>query len=169
MDNIKSKKMIKTAGVMITLCLVLLVSCNSKYGSLVRNVQLNEAYRNKQLIKDYEYYYIGRSRLPYAVIGIDKTYTLTGKGWIKIENQKDLYDKIDRLDDRSNHGFNVATHAYYADIKDNLNNGIGVWFSYYTHTIIEVDQEAKTVHMFNPYVPGGRYSDHESKAVLIRS
>ncbi|HCY85291.1 MAG TPA: hypothetical protein DHV36_09180 [Desulfobacteraceae bacterium] len=148
-----NRKMIQKRVVSILpLLSMLLYACSANYGSLMRNPALPGLYENRALLPDYNYYYAGRSNLPYAVIGLEKQYQFSTMGWFKIEDHDDVYDKISRLDDRPDIG--VSNTMVSADIIDQDGNKIGIWFSYYHHTVVKTDPGTKTAVVLNPYSPG---------------
>ena len=149
----------RTCCVAAVLCLLVsllvLTGCVSgTYGKLKTNGTLMGQYRDQTLPGDYEYYYCGRSGLPYAVVGIDRDYTFETKFWFKIESQEDLYLKISKLSD---HGWD-STIMFSKEILGPDGKKIGIWFSYYNSTPVKVDLQTNTVAVYNPYKPGGRFS-----------
>ena len=74
---------------------VTLTGCIENYGKIRPNPALVEAYKTRQALPEYHYYYIGRSKLPDAVVGIDPKYTFSDRLWHKIETKEDVYQKID--------------------------------------------------------------------------
>ncbi|MDD9304162.1 MAG: hypothetical protein HUK40_18160 [Desulfobacter sp.] len=111
-------------------------------------------YHDKKLSSDLNYYYCGRSSIPDAVVGIDKSYTFEDKFWFKIESREDLYDKIRNLSDLE------PEHSmmYAKDILDPQGRSIGTWFSFYNTTGIKVDEHAGVIEVFSPYKPSSRFS-----------
>ena len=133
----------------ISLYLVMLLflsGCAGSSGKIQFNESLYNSYRNTLRIEEFNYYYIGRSGLPYAVIGIDKKYKFNDRIWNKINTLDDLLLEIYRLAD--------TPHDYYkmtvADILDSKGDKIGVWFSYYHHTEVTINQDKKIIDVLNP-------------------
>ncbi len=62
---------------------LILFSCTANSGRLNENPSLMELHKNQTPLPDYNYYYVGRANLPYAVIGLDKRYQFNTKGWFK--------------------------------------------------------------------------------------
>ena len=133
----------------ISLYLVMLLflsGCAGSSGKIQFNESLSSSYRNTLRIEEFNYYYIGRSGLPYAVVGIDKKYKFNDRVWYKINTLDDLLLEIYRLAD--------TPHDYYkmtvADILDSKGDKIGVWFSYYHHTEVTINQDKKIIDVLNP-------------------
>ena len=99
-----------------------------------------------QALPDYNYYYTGRSHLPYAVIGVDKKFDLNSKFWNKIDTREMVADKVDGL---------MPTHPYKLSVSRILDLGgkqIGIWFSYYPSTIVKFGQDSNII-VYSPYNP----------------
>ncbi len=134
--------------------LFFLGGCLGTSGNLRLNSDLLVQYKEAALPKDYNYYYCGRSGLPYAVVGIDASYKLHDRFWFKIEAEKEIYKKIGNLSQlHPDTGSMVSS-----DILNKEGKKIGVWFSYYRYTPVRVDPETRMVAVFNPYNPN---EDHK--------
>ncbi|HKJ98493.1 MAG TPA: hypothetical protein VJ959_06200 [Desulfotignum sp.] len=137
------------------ICIVLLAAfaltagCAGSYGRFVSSPALQKQYNTSSLPDAYDYYYSGRSDLPYAVVGINNKYQFSSRLWFKIDTMDQVYKKISDLSD-----LHVdATRMRTADILDHKGNKIGVWFSYYYYTPVRINPETGTVKIFNPYDP----------------
>ncbi len=139
----KSRILVLLAGA------VMMSACAASYGKLVFNSAFLDQYQQQTLPSDLQYYYCGRSGLPYAVIGIDDTYPFNDRVWFKIESMDEVYNKIYNLSDLNPHAHTMRA----ADILDPAGNRIGVWFSYYHHTPVRIDPETGILDIFNPYDP----------------
>ncbi len=146
-----------TLSCLLILPLLILFSCTANSGRLTENPSLMELHRNQNPLPDYNYYYVGRANLPYAVIGLDKRYQFNTKGWFKIENKTDVSQKISRLDNRP--GIGVSDTVFPADIQDKQGTRVGIWFSYYKSTVVTIDHDARTIVVLNPYSPNGDFGD----------
>lgn len=122
------------------------------YASLKTSADLMAQYKGGSLDTNYQYYYVGRSGLPYVVVGIDRAYTFDDKFWVKIETQEDVYKKIRNLADLEPDQYKL----YAKDIISPDNQKVGVYFSYYLSAPAMVDEEKKQVTVYNPYKPGSR-------------
>ena len=137
----------KIQKILLYLVMLLLLSgCAGSFGKIQLNQSLSGSYKDTLQIEEFNYYYCGRSGLPYAVIGIDKKYKFNDRIWNKINALDDLLLEIYRLAD--------TPHDYYkmtvADILDSKGDKIGVWFSYYHHTEVTINQDKKIIDVLNP-------------------
>ncbi len=138
----------------LIICLVIFTGClGGGWGRLKHSQDLMVSYQGKTLPETLNYYYCGRSSIPYAVIGIDQAYTFEGKSWLKIESTDDLYYKIGNLSDLEPD----LTTMSGKDILGPDGRVIGLWFSYYSSTGVRVDEENGIVEVFNPYKPSSRF------------
>jgi len=136
-------------GWFIVILSLFLIGCVGASGKLKSNPALLEQYRGGALSKTYNYYYCGRSSIPYAVVGIDNTYGFNDRLWFKIESEQAVYEKISNLSDLHMDSGPIVG----SDILDGQGNKIGVWFSRYRYTPVRVDNESRMVEVFNPYNP----------------
>jgi hypothetical protein len=150
------KKTFTALSAILIFSSIFLFSCAGKqgmsweYGYLIKNMSLKNTYHNKETLPDYNYYYYGTG-LPKVVIGIDKKYKFNDRLWFKMENQADVYNKIKFLDDRL--GARISNYVFFADIVSKDGEKIGIWFSYYTYTVIKIDPDKKSIIIFSPYSP----------------
>lgn len=128
---------------------IMIAGCMGSYGKLVSNPVIQAQFNTRTLSETYQYYYSGRSGLPYAVVGIDPKYRFNSRLWFKIDTMDQVYQKIRNLSDL--HIDAASMRA--ADILDNEGNLIGVWFSYYYYTPVRIDPKTGMVEIFNPYDP----------------
>ena len=135
--------------ILLLVGMVFINACAGSYGKLVTSPVSGDQYRQQSLPADFDYYYCGRSGLPYAVIGIDDTYRFNDRVWFKIEPMDEVYQKIANLSDLHPHARSMRT----ADILDPDGRRIGVWFSFYHHTPVRVDPDSGVLDIFNPYDP----------------
>ena len=133
----------------ISLCLAMLLflsGCAGSPGKIQFNESLYNSYRNTLQIEEFNYYYTGRSGLPYAVIGIDKKYKFNDRVWYKINTLDDLLLEIYRLADTPQDYYKMTV----ADILDSKGDKIGVWFSYYNYTVVTINQDKKIIDVLDP-------------------
>jgi len=139
--------------VLLIIGMVALEGCNGIYGRMAHNPELVQSFKVKSLLPDYNYYYCGRSNLPYAVIGIDKKYKFNDRVWFAIPTSEEVFDKIDKLFYAPDNDFRLIG----ADILDAQGNKIGIWYSFYSHTVIKQNSDG-SLDIFNPYDPNSRYA-----------
>ena len=134
------------AIVLTIVALLILPGCMGSYGRLKSNPELTDAFKNQLELPDYNYYYCGRARMPYAVVGLDPEYEFQSKTWQKIETRDDVYKKAAGV---------LAWNPSWskgADVLDPSGKRIGIWFSYYRSTAVKVGPGNK-VAVYNPYRP----------------
>lgn len=148
--NIHHARWLSTGICMALLAAFAMVAgCMGPYGELVSSPATQEQYHTRSLPDTYQYYYSGRSGLPYAVVGINKKYQFNSRLWFKIDTMDQVYQKISDLSNLHPD----ATRMRTADILDHKGNKIGVWFSYYYYTPVRINPETGVVEIFNPYDP----------------
>jgi hypothetical protein len=135
--------------VIVAAAAAMMSACMGSYGKLRTNSVTLDQYRQQSLPAELQYYYCGRSGLPYAVVGLDSTYRFNDRLWLKIDTLDQVYEKIRNLS-ALHPG---ATHMRAADIFDPGGNRIGVWFSFYHHTPVRIDPRTGVLEIFNPYDP----------------
>jgi hypothetical protein len=128
-----------------------MAGCMESYGSLRPNPDVEKTFYDKKQLPDFNYYYNGRSNLPYAVIGIHKDYNFNDRVWIRIEDHSDVYDKIGHILHSPKSGYNKIG----SDILDPSGNVVGVWFSYFRRTVVKIYPDMR-IDVFSPYIPSGR-------------
>lgn len=126
-----------------------LAGCAGNYGTIRTNTALMDQYKGGALPDNYNYYYCGRSSLPYAVVGIDNTYGFSDRLWFKIESREEVYKKISNLSELHRD----STRLFTSDIFDTQGQKLGIWFSYYSYSPVLVDNETRMVEVYNPYNP----------------
>jgi hypothetical protein len=131
----------------------ILSGCAGNYGAIHSNAVLLDQYKGGGLPDQYNYYYCGRSSIPYAVVGIDKSYGFNERVWFKIASKEEVYKKIANLSDLHRD----ATHLFTSDILDTQGRKIGIWFSFYNTTPVQIDPETRMVNVYNPYNPNDDY------------
>ncbi len=126
--------------------------CASSYGRFARSPEVAAAFESGQASPDYSYYYFGRKRMPYAMIGVDKAYQVDSKFWKPFtpstENLQRMATFIyDYFDER----------AYGANILDPSGQPVGVWYSKIPTVHAKFDNENRLVSVVftDPEMDGG--------------
>jgi len=117
-----------------------------EYARIYEDPALEDVIKANQLPPDYQYYFDGRPRMPYAVIGIDPKYKLTSKYWYSITSKNQIADRVQHLMPTG------ATHITYGRILDSSGTQIGLWFSEYQDTIVQFGP-GNGLKVFSPYKP----------------
>jgi hypothetical protein len=122
--------------------------CASNYGSLRKNGDVNRIFKDYQVLADYNYYYSGPKGRPDAIMGIHRTYTLQTTQWTQIDLTGDQLKKWVQWFD-SNYGANTTYYPYGFQILDHNGNSVGIWYSIWNHTTVEV-KEGNRLVVFPP-------------------
>lgn len=141
--------MMRSRILVLLACAAIMSACAASYGKLVSSPVSRDQYQQQTLPSDLQYYYCGRSGLPYAVVGIDDTYPFNDRLWFRIDTMDDVYKKIYNLSDLHPN----ASFMRAADILDPAGRRIGVWFSFYHHTPVRIDPDSGMLEIFSPYDP----------------
>lgn len=125
--------------------MLMVAGCTDNYGQFVRSAEVTHAFRNGDYQPDYQYYYTGRDTMPYAIIGIDRRFTVPSRYWVKVEPQSETFGKMSGNMYGANHYYPSGSH-----IIDTAGTTIGVWYSSIHFYSVKVDQEERTVEvLFN--------------------
>jgi hypothetical protein len=122
---------------------------NFRYGKLERSRDVTRAFQTLKISDSYNYYVHGLGNIPYAIIGIDKNYTLREGLWkpVTLTPQK-LRGWIRQMDIIYD-GF----QPYGFDILDDNGKAIGIWYSSKQWTTVILEGE-RQVAVFTPEPPG---------------
>ena len=137
--------------------------CNGMYGKISYNPEHVKSFQTKSLLPDYNYYYCGRSNLPYAVIGIDKQYTFNDRVWFAIQTKEEIFDKIDKLNYAPDNDYRLIG----ADMLDAAGHKIGIWYSFYSHTVVKQSPD-NVLDVFNPYKPHHYHYHYSLTSIMCR-
>jgi cobalamin biosynthesis Mg chelatase CobN len=103
-------------------------SCIENYGRLKHNTQVTQAFSNNQIEQNYRYFYYGRTDMPYAVVGIDRSYQMRSRVWREVDPDSEKFQKmIFWMWDDPRHYQQYFTKG--ADILDPKGQKVGVWYS----------------------------------------
>ena len=130
---------------------LVLCGCGAHYGKISNVTAIGPDYGSVMFNPDYHYHYTGRFTVPYAIIGLDKAYTLSSKMWSELDIEPEelmILASYLYLPDRN--------QAYSGNILDPSGKRIGVWYSRWHTTTIKMEGE-NAVLVFPPN-GGGEYS-----------
>jgi len=135
-----------SAGIFILLPVLfaLITGCMASYGKLTSNPDILHQYQTNTLPETFQYYFSGRSNLPDAVVGIDKTYQFQGRFWTKMITVDQVYEKIGKLST----SYPDSNRMQAADILDNKGNRIGMWFSYQHYAPVKINPKTGMVEIY---------------------
>ena len=119
----------------------------SGYGRLDRDSSVSTAFAENNFETDFQFYYNGRINQPYAIIGIREGYEFRSRFWTPIESSSETFEKMVR------HPYGFQQYPPYgAHILDSSGNRIGIWYSAFDFTTIQVTEDRK-VYVKSPYSP----------------
>ena len=133
----------RVAGFIIIVLLILMAAgCTKNYGRFAKSAEVDLAFRQGDRQSDYHYFYAGRDNMPYAIIGIDRSYTVPSRYWIPFDPESEMLMKMS--------GNMYGKHTYDPagfHILDPDGKIIGVWFSSVNQFSVSVDQQNRTVEV----------------------
>jgi len=134
---------VRPGGYIALAVLVLMAAgCTKNYGQFSKSAEVSLAFQQGDHQPDYQYFYAGRDNMPYAIIGIDRSYTVPSRYWIPFDPESGMLRKMsDNM---------YGKHSYYPagyHILDPDGNIIGVWFSSVNQYSVSVDQQNRTVEV----------------------
>lgn len=129
---------------LIILSLATLSGCAGIYGSLKKNGEVNLIFKSYQVLTDYTYYYSGPKGRPDAIMGIHRNYTLQTTQWTQIDLTTDQLKKWVQYFD-SYYGTNTSYYPFGYQILDHEGNVVGIWYSIWNHTTVEVKADNQIV------------------------
>ena len=122
--------------------MLLLAGCMKNYGRFNLDSQVDQDFRTGAVRPEFQYYYEGRDTMPYAIIGIDRSYTVPSRYWIPIAPEPAQLKKM------SGNMYNeVRDDPYGAYILAPDGKVIGVWYSTVIFRSVKVDQNSRTVEV----------------------
>jgi len=85
----------RVAGLIIIAALIVMVTgCTKNFGQFAKSAEVDLAFRQGDYQPDYQYFYAGRDTMPYAIIGIDRSYTVPSRYWIPFEPELEQLRKM---------------------------------------------------------------------------
>ena len=141
-----------------TLALVLIAGCAGTYGSLKRDIGVQQAFESNQVPKEYKYYYYGFDTRPYVIFGIEPKYEMNSKMWREATPDTDDFKEMVR--------WIWEDYGYYkfgADIMDPLGKKVGVFYSAISQTSVkfvnnnQIMVMPNTPFLWGPEANGGIY------------
>ena len=134
---------VRFGGWVAVVVLVLMAAgCNQNYGRFSMDTQVSQAFRTGTVQPEFNYYYTGRDTMPYAIIGIDRTYTVPSRYWIPFEPEPDKLKEMS-----GNMYWKMRYDPYGSYILASDGTIIGVWFSSVRNRSAKVDQQQRTVEV----------------------
>lgn len=121
------------------------------YGRLYHDAEITRMFTTNTVPDYYRYYINGRSKMPYAIIGIDPRYRLGGTIWEPVApNTQEFAQKVSAM--WRPDIWEQYDPAEGAWIKAPIGEDIGIWFSMYPYATIKMEDDNRVVILspFNP-------------------
>ena len=131
-----------TELIIIAVLMLMVAGCTKNYGRFAKSAEVDLAFRQGDHQSDYQYFYAGRDNMPYAIVGIDRGYTVPSRYWIPFEPESKPLGKM-----AGNMSGKLRYDPAGFHILDPDGNIIGVWFSSVNHFSVSVDQQNRTVEL----------------------
>ncbi len=128
-------------ALLFVIILVFLSACSfQNYGKLAMSSKAQEAFRIGHVYPEYNYYYSGRENMPYAIVGIDKQYSVPSKFWIRFDADSAKLKKM-----ASGLYRDTKDRPYGSDILTPDGKKIGIWYSNIIYASVKIDAEKQSV------------------------
>ena len=133
------------APVMGIFVLALITGCAGTYGSIKRDVEVQQAFESNQVPMDYKYYYYGDSE-PYAIFGIESKYEMNSRAWREATPDTEDFKEMVR--------WIWEDYGYYkfgANILDPQGKKVGIYYSAIRETAVKFVNDNQIMVM--PHTP----------------
>ena len=143
LERHRTRMRVRLGGCIALVGLILMVAgCTKNYGQFSKSAEVGLAFQQGDHQVDYQYFYAGRDNMPYAIIGIDRSYTVPSRYWIPFDPESEILRKMSE----NMYGRLRYDPAGY-HILDPDGNIIGVWFSSVNQYSVSVDQQNRAVEV----------------------
>ncbi len=136
--------------------LALLGGCLANYGRLETSNEVTQAFKNRQMIDEYRYYYSGRENKPSAVIGIDPAFQFSSRYWTAVEPSQ--FDAIVGRVFIPEYGFVYGAYILAPDGRR-----AGVWLSWVRTFTAKFEDDRIIVFSPEPYADADGGYDIQSR------
>ncbi|MFO7715536.1 hypothetical protein [Desulfosarcina sp.] len=131
-----------TTRLAVAALMLTFAGCMNTYGRFTLDAGVDRAFQTGERQPAYNYFYAGRDNMPYAIIGIDRDYTVPSRYWVPFDPQPDSLRQM------SGNIYNeYRTQPYGALILDTDGKAVGVWYSTVYNRSVKVDQHSRTVEV----------------------
>ena len=124
-----------------------LAGCFANYGRLETSSDVDQAFRNYEMLDHYQYYYSGRENKPSAIIGIDPAFQFSSKYWTAIEPSQ-FETMVGRM-------FPDYGYLYGAYMMAPDGRKAGVWYSWVNNYTVKFEGDRIIVFSPEPYADAG--------------
>lgn len=150
MESVSVLQKIPSIGLLFFFAAVMGGCAAGSYGNLQAAPEVTRMFEASNVPGQYQYYSIGRSSMPYAIIGIAPSWHLESRFWEAVApNSPEFAGKVSFVwDPQIWYQFDSGRGAW---ILDPDGNRIGIWYSMYPHTTVVVDKERHRVTVYSPH------------------
>ncbi len=122
---------------------LLTYACAGTHNGAIRlSDRVNDLFESNRVLEDYTYYYSGRDARPDAILGVHEKYTLRSRLWKPVDlTPSQLAQWIDMMTDHR--GYSIRT--YGAEIVGPGNEPVGIWYSPWNWTAVELQENNQVV------------------------
>ena len=106
------------------------------YGRLQSSHEVTQAFQDKQILSDHQYYSSGFQRIPYGIIGIGNKYRLRSSRWKAIDLNPTI---LNQLIYRMSHVYSLEPRGAW--ILDQDGNRVGIWYSSRYQTTVKIEKD----------------------------
>ena len=143
LERHQTRMRVHPGGCIALVVFILMVAgCTKNYGHFAKSAEVDLAFRQGDHQPDYQYFYAGRDNMPYAIIGIDRSYTVPSRYWVPFDPEPEMLRKMSG----NMYGKQKYDPAGF-HILDPDGNIIGVWFSCVNQYSVSVDQQNRAVEV----------------------
>jgi hypothetical protein len=136
-------------AIFLLLVILGLGACAGPYGRLRSDAQVTQMFESNAVPTNYNYFYDGRSNMPYAIIGLKPEYTLVSRLWEPCAPNTPDFAYAVRFVYYYPTG-EASYPAYGSLILDDEGRTVGIWYSRYRSTGVVVTP-GKKVTIYSPY------------------
>jgi hypothetical protein len=129
---------------------MLIFACSiANLGWLRNSEEVGRSFATLKVSPDYRYWYLYLENTPYAVVGLNRQYSIEDSSWTEVEPNSEVFRKVVGLVEH----FPVpGFRTYGAYILDSKDERIGVWYSSRSAGIT-IDMNTKVVSITLKVLP----------------
>ena len=118
------------------------VGCANNFGRIHPGGEVTRMFEKHKILPDHRYYYSGSDAKPRGIIGIHNNYTLNSRLWKPVDlTPEQLKDWINFILIETT----VSFYNYGALILDPNGNQVGVWYSPWDTTTVNIESDNQII------------------------
>jgi hypothetical protein len=134
-------------GLLAVFIIASLAGCFANYGRLQIDSAVDQAFRNREMLDNYQYYYSGRENKPSAIIGIDPAFQFSSKYWTAVDPSQ-FKTMVGRM-------FPDFGYLYGAYMVAPDGRKAGVWYSWVNTYTVKFEGDRIIVFSPEPFADVG--------------